>query len=104
VHRRLFWPLIALASVSLALAGGSFATALYSDPLPRGFASYAPADPSATDKLGRSEPEIIHVFWGREAFGRATSLDWSSDREFLVATILFGAFGIATFLVVARLR
>ena len=58
VGRRFFWPLVGFASLCLALAGASFATALFSNPppqLPRRVSDYAPTD---SDKLGVSEPEI----------------------------------------------
>jgi hypothetical protein len=96
VRRRIFWPLIALASLCLVLAGGSFAAALFSSPLPqlpRRIATYAPTDTS-----------IGYYVTGPEAFGRSVSLSWSSDRGFLIAAIIFGTVGIATFGLVARAR
>jgi hypothetical protein len=102
VRHRIFWPLIAVASLFFVLAGASFAAALFSDPvpqLPRRVADYA----NRTDRLGVSEPEI-RFDTGTEAFGRETSLAWSSDRGFLLATILFGAVGLATYGFAARTR
>ena len=96
--------MIALASLCLVLAGASFAGALFSGPLPqlpRRFATYAPGD---TDKLGVSEPEISYYYTGTTAFGRAISLNWSSDRGFLIATILFGAVGVAIYGLASRVR
>jgi len=105
VRHRVFWPLIALASLCLVLAGASFAAALFSDPvpqLPRRIATYAPRD---TGKLGVSEPEIRSYYsTSTEAFGRATSLSWFSDRGFLIATILFGTVGLAMYGLAARVR
>ena len=103
MQRRFFWPLIALGSVCLALASASYATAVFSDPIPREWTAYAPLD-AGDDNLGVSEPEIRHVYWGAEAFDRFTSLSWSLDRGFLVATILFGAAALASFVVASRLR
>jgi hypothetical protein len=91
-----------LASLFLVLAGASFAAALFSEPvpqLPRRVADYAPN----TDSLGVSEPEI-RFETGTEAFGRTTSLSWSSDRGFLIATILFALVGVALYGVAARAR
>ncbi len=104
VRHHVFWPLIALASLCLVLAGASFAGALFSGPLPqlpRRFATYAPG---GTDKLGVSEPEISYYYTGTTAFGRAISLSWSSDRGFLIATILFGAVGVAIYGLASRVR
>ncbi len=103
MRRRLFWPLVAVASLSLALGGASFAAALFSDPLPRGFADYAPQAPTETDKLGVSEPEIRYST-STEAFSRTISLSWSSDKGFLIATILFGAVSGATYGLAVRVR
>jgi hypothetical protein len=102
VRHRVFWPLIAMASLCLVLAGASFAAALFSDPvpqLPRRVSDYA----STTDKLGVSEPES-QFDTGTEAFGRETSLSWSADRSFLIATILFGAVGLAVYRLAAGVR
>src|SRR5438552_2272722 len=99
VRRRLFWPLVALASLCLVLGGASFAAALFSDPvspLPRGFATYAPPGPAGTEKLGVSEPEIRYST-STEALGRTISLSWSSDEGLLIATIVFGVVGVATY-------
>jgi hypothetical protein len=71
MSRALFWSLIAVASACLALASACFAAAVFSDPLPRGSTTYAP-------------------YGYTEVFGRATSLDWSSDKGLLVATIALG--------------
>jgi hypothetical protein len=104
VRRRIFWPLIAVASLCLVLAGASFAGALFSGPLPqlpRRFATYAPGD---TGKLGVSEPEVNYYYAGTTAFGRAISLNWSSDRGFLIATILFGVVGVAIYGLASRVR
>ena len=101
MRRPLFWPLIAVASLCLALGGASFAAALFSTPLPRAFANYAP---TVTGKLGVSEPEIHYYYAGTEAFGRPISLSWSSDKGFLITTILFGAIGVATFGLASRGR
>jgi hypothetical protein len=51
-----------------------------------------------------SEPEINYYYTGTTAFGRAISLSWSSDRGFLIATILFGAVGVATYGLASRVR
>jgi hypothetical protein len=85
MKHRLFWPLIAMASLLEAIAAATFATALFSDPIPRGVAVYEPD----------SQTEI---------FDRVVSLDWSSDRGMLTATILFAAFGLATYVAAARSR
>jgi hypothetical protein len=102
VRHRIFWPLIAVAAVCFVLAGASFAAALFSDPvpqLPRRVSDYA----NSTDKLGVSEPEI-RFDTGTEAFGRETSLSWSSDRSFLIAAILLGAVGVAAYGLAAGTR
>ena len=104
MRRRIFWPLIALASLCWGLAGASLAGALVSSPLPRlpqRIATYAPTD---TNKLGVSEPEIIYYYTGWTAFGRPISLNWSSDRGFLIAAILFGAIGLGIYGLAARVR
>jgi hypothetical protein len=103
MYRRLFWPLVGVASLCLLLGGASFAAALFSDPIPRRFAIYAPKAPTGTDKLGVSEPEIRYST-DTEAFGRAISLSWSSDKGFLIAAILFGAIGVATYGLASRVR
>jgi hypothetical protein len=88
MRRRLFWPLIALASGLAALAAASLAIAAFSDPLPRGTFEYTPYAP-----LGSTE-----------VFDRPTSLDWSADRGLLIAAILFAAFSLAAYALAARLR
>jgi hypothetical protein len=104
VRAHLFWPLVAVASLCLVLAGVSFGAALFSDPLPRGFANYVPQAPTSTDQLSVSEPEIDYYYTSTEAFGRPISLSWSSDKGFLIATILFGAVGVATYGFASRAR
>jgi hypothetical protein len=101
MRRRLFWPLIAIASLCLALGGASFAAALFSTPLPRAFANYAP---TVTNKVGVSVQEIHYYYTGTEAFGRPISLSWSSDKGFLIAAILFGALSVATYSFASRVR
>jgi hypothetical protein len=103
MRRRLFWPLIAVASLCLVLGGASFAAALFSDPVPRRVADYAPQASTGTDKLGVSEPEIRYST-STEAFDRVISLSWSSDKGFLIATILFGVIGVATYGLASRVR
>jgi hypothetical protein len=83
--RALFWSLIAVASACLALATACFAAAVFSNPLPRGSTTYAP-------------------YGYTEVFGRATSLDWSSDKGLLVATIALGAGAFVTYLLAFRGR
>jgi hypothetical protein len=83
MNHRVFWLLIAMASLLEAVAAATFATAVFSDPIPRGVVDYE----------SDSQTEI---------FGRAVSLDWSSDREMLIATILFAALGLATYLAAAQ--
>jgi hypothetical protein len=103
VRRRLFWPLVAVGSVCLVLAGASFAAALFSDPvprLPRGFATYAPTN---AGKLGVSEPEIRYSS-SVDVLGRTTSLSWSSDRGFLIAAVVFAAVGLGTYGLGVRAR
>ena len=85
MSRPLFWPLIAAASVSLALASACFAAAAFSDPLPRGWTGYAP-------------------YGYTEVFGRATSLDWSSDKGLLVAAAVLAAAAFAGYLLAFRSR
>jgi len=93
VARRFFWPLVGFASLWLALAGASFATALFSNPAPRLSRRVGDYTPTNSDKLGVSEPEIRYDN-GTEMLGRKTSLSWSSDRGFLIAAIVFGAGGL----------
>jgi hypothetical protein len=84
VQRGLFWPLILAASILEAVAAASVATAVFSDPVPRGAFEYS-----------GSQSEI---------FGRPTSLNWSSDRGLLISAIICFALGIAAFVVAARSR
>jgi hypothetical protein len=104
MRRRVFWPLIALASLCLVLAGAAFAGALFSAPLPQVPQRIATYAPTGTDKLGVSEPEISYYYTGWTAFGRPISLNWSSDRGFLIAAILFGAVGLGAYGFAARVR
>jgi hypothetical protein len=85
MNRRLFWPLIALASLLEAIAAATFAASLFSDPIPR-------------------RATVYEADSGTELFDRVTSLDWSSDRELLIATILFAAFALAMYICASRLR
>jgi hypothetical protein len=101
MRRRFFWPLIAVASLCLALGGASFAAALFSTTRPRAFANYAP---TVTNKLGVSEPEIHYYYTDTEVFGRPVSLSSSSDKGLLIATILFGTFSVATYSFASRVR
>jgi len=80
--QRLFWPLVFGASVLEAAAAASLAAAVFSDPIPRRVFEYEPAQ--------------------AEIFGRVTSLDWSSDRGFLIAAIVCFALGSALYVVAAR--
>jgi hypothetical protein len=64
------------------MAAASFGAALFSEPTARGFTSYG--------------PPISDVF------GRPTSLSWSSDDGFLIATIVFGVVAVLAFLAAAR--
>jgi hypothetical protein len=84
VQRGLFWPLIVVGSILEAVAAASFTVALFSDPVPRRLFEYR-----------GTETEI---------FGRATSLDWSSDRGLLISAITCFALGIAAYAAAARLR
>jgi hypothetical protein len=84
VQRGLFWPLILAASILEAVAAASLATAVFSDPVPRGAIEYS-----------GSQSEI---------FGRPASLNWSSDRGLLVSAVICFALGIAAFVVAARSR
>jgi hypothetical protein len=88
MRRRLFWPLIALASVLATLAAASFTIAVFSDPLTRGTAEYTPYAPLASTEL----------------FDRSTSLDWSADRGLLIATTVFAASSLAAYAFAARMR
>jgi hypothetical protein len=84
VQRGLFWPLILAAFILEAVAAASLAAAVFSDPVPRRVFDY-----------NGSQSEL---------FGRATSLDWSSDRGFLISAIICFALGIAAFVAAARSR
>jgi hypothetical protein len=84
VQRGLFWPLVVVASILEAVAAACFTAAVFSDPIPRRFVDY-----------NGSQTEI---------FGRATSLDWSSDRGLLISAITCFALGIAAYAVAARSR
>jgi formate hydrogenlyase subunit 3/multisubunit Na+/H+ antiporter MnhD subunit len=84
VQRGLFWPLILAASLLEAVAAASLAMAVFSDPVPRRVFDYS-----------GSQSEI---------FGRATSLDWSSDGGLLISAIICFALGIAAYVVAARWR
>jgi hypothetical protein len=84
VPRGLFWPLIVAASILEAVAAASFAVAVFSDPVPHRTVEYS-----------GSETEI---------FGRVTSLDWSSDHEFLIAAVVCFAFGVALYVLAVRSR
>jgi hypothetical protein len=88
MSRRLFWPLIALASVLGAAAAASFAIAAFSDPLPGGTVDYTPYAPSTST----------------EVFDRSSSLDWSADRGLLIAAMLLAAFILAAYGLAARMR
>ena len=83
MQRGLFWPLILAASILEAVAAASLATAVFSDPVPRG---------------------VIDSGSQSEIFGRSTLLDWSSDRGLLVSASICFALGIAAFVVAARSR
>ena len=82
VPRRLFWPLVALGALLLMLAGATFAAALFSIELP---------------------PNI--GLMGYHAFlGRVTSLSWSADYGFLIATAGFAATAVIAFVIATRAR
>jgi len=83
--RRFFWPLLGLGALLEAAAAASLAIAAFSKPLPRGSADYA----------ARSVTEIL---------GRPASLQWSTDKGFLIASALLAASGLATFVLAARNR
>ncbi len=85
MSRRLFWPLIALASLLVAGAAASFAIAAFSEPLPVRTGSYIP-------------------YGYTEVFGRPTSLDWSGDRGMLIAAIMLAALSLVAYSVAARAR
>jgi hypothetical protein len=84
VQRGLFWPLVIVGSILEAVAAASFTAALFSDPVPRRVVEYH-----------GSETEI---------FGRVTSLDWSSDRGFLISAATCFALGIVAYVVAATSR
>jgi hypothetical protein len=84
VRRDLFWPLIVTASILEAVAAACVAAAVFSDPVPRRVVEY---DGSQTEVLGR-----------------ATSLDWSSDRALLVTAIVCFALGIIGYAAASRRR
>jgi hypothetical protein len=84
VQRGLFWPLILAASILEAVAAASLATAVFSDPVSRRVFDYT-----------GSQSDIL---------GRATSLDWSSDRGLLISSIICFALGLVAFVVAARSR
>jgi hypothetical protein len=84
VRRNLFWPLIVAASILEAVAAASVAAAIFSDPVPRRIVDY---DGSQTEVLGR-----------------ATSLDWSSDRGLLITAFLCFVLGVAGYVVAAGRR
>jgi hypothetical protein len=85
------------ASLSFALASASFATALFSDP-PRGFTLQLPRESSDDGSVQ------IGVYWERDILGRVTSLSWSSDKYFLIATFLFGLAGLGASALAVRRR
>ena len=87
-RRGLFWPLVALGSLLEALAAASFATAVFSDPLPRSDSGWTNYVPLASG----------------EVFGRTTTLGWTTDQGMLVAALLFAALGLAAYVLAARLR
>ena len=78
-----FWVVIALASAFSALAAASLSAAAFSAPLP---------DPD------------VHAFGYRELFGAVVSLEWTSDRGFLLAAIAFGALAVGAYVVAVRSR
>jgi hypothetical protein len=84
VRRGLFWPLVIAASLFEGVAAASFAVAVFSDPIPRRIVEYP-----------ESETEV---------FGRVTSLDWSSDRAFLITALVCLAVGVALYVFAARAR
>jgi hypothetical protein len=83
-QRDLFWPLLVAASILEAVAAASFAAAVFSDPVPRRVFDY-----------NGSQTEV---------FGRATSLDWSSDRGLLITAIVCFTLGILGYVIAARRR
>jgi hypothetical protein len=84
-RRSLFWPLISVGAVLEAVAAGLVATAIFSDPIPRGWTNYAPI----------TETDV---------FSRVTSLSWSADRGLLVAAIVMGALGVLAYAASTRAR
>jgi hypothetical protein len=79
MRSRLFWPLIALAGSSIALAAACFSAALFSEPIPRGLNYYV------SDGNG-------------EIFDRITSLHWARDRGLLFGAIVLAALGVAAYI------
>lgn len=77
--------MLGLGSLCLALAVGGVSVAAFSDPAPRGWTAYGP---------------IHHG----EAFGRPTSLDWSSDQGFLIAAIALGIAALLSYAAAFRTR
>lgn len=84
-HGRLFWVLIATASVAEALAAATFAAAIFSDPVALGRASYAPTE-------------------NDELFGRVVSLGWSTEKGMLITSIVCVLFGLAAYVIAFRSR
>jgi hypothetical protein len=82
MRRGLFWSLVLAASILEAVAAASLAVAVFSAPTPRRVFDY-----------GGSETEV---------FGRVTSLDWSSDRGFLITAIVCFTLGIVLYVVAVR--
>jgi hypothetical protein len=82
VHRQLFWPLVAFGALLLMLAGATFAAALFSIEL----------------------PSNIGLVGGHAFLGRVTSLSWSADHSFLIATAGFAVTAVIAFAVAAHAR
>jgi hypothetical protein len=83
MRSRAFWPLVALAGLSGALAAACFSAALFSEPIPRG--NYYVSDGNG------------------ELFDRVTSLDWARDRGFLFAAIALVVVGVAAYVAAFKL-
>jgi hypothetical protein len=83
--RRLFWPLIASASLFAALAAACIAIAAFSDPIPRRSTYYGPTEYT-------------------EVFGRPASLNWSADRGLLIAAIVLALVSLCAYATAARAR
>ena len=83
-RRGIFWPLIVSAAIAEAVAAASFAATVFSDPVPRRIYDYSGLQTAI--------------------FGRVTSLSWSTDRGFLIATITFLALGVLALAVATRAR